>query len=54
MSLPSAVTTSRLITFSAVVPYISVESPLPRVDAIPPSEGLEAGSGPYKLYTHEF
>ena len=82
-SHPAQGLTSSDMTFSAVVPYISVESPgerrdhlssalkrwsilstvtympslwlharpsvaapEPRVEAIPPSEGLEAGSGP--------
>jgi hypothetical protein len=37
ISLPSGVTTWSDTTFSAVVPYMTVESPDPRVLAIPPT-----------------
>ena len=42
----SAVTTTREATFSFEVPYLSVERPEPPVETIPPTDGLEAGSGP--------
>mmetsp|Transcript_2234 Transcript_2234/g.5485 ORF Transcript_2234/g.5485 Transcript_2234/m.5485 type:complete len:220 (-) Transcript_2234:70-729(-) len=48
-SLPSGVTTRSDTTFSAVVPYMRVDSPDPRVLAIPPTEGFDAGSGPKSM-----
>jgi len=45
-SSPCAVTTSKEMTFSLVVPYRKVVMPLPPVDAIPPKQGFDEGSGP--------
>ena len=48
ITAPVGVTTTMDRTFSLLVPYFSVDMPLPPVLAMPPIDGLDDGSGPNK------